>query len=300
MKNYIIKITTILAIIMLFTVTKSIAAPTLNVSASNLNPEVGSQIRITIGNSNLAGNVSIKVSNTNIISGLPSTEFIDYKASVFNVTVKNVGSTTITVTPLDLATTDPDNPTEVTGSKSITINVKAKPQPKPEKPTDNSSNNSGSSSTSNKTPATNKPNTDKNKVKDVKEVEQKEEATPQFGMNSLILNGIKENGEKQEITFEPTFNIDRFEYSCNIQSDIKDIEVLIEAGEYNDYVKIEKPEKLVEGENVIKVIMSKDETNLTYTIKVNKQKSTIEENNQIIEDKENEIKRIYTVNLTFT
>ena len=87
-------------------------------------------------------------------------------------------------------------------------------------------------------------------------------------MNSLILNAIKENGEKQEITYSPTFNIDTYEYSCDVDSDIKDIEVLTDAGEYNEYVKVEKPDTLSFGENVIKVTMNKDDLSLTYTIKI--------------------------------
>lgn len=109
-------------------------------------------------------------------------------------------------------------------------------------------------------------------------------------MNSLILNGIKENGEKQEITFEPTFNIDTYEYSCNVSSDIKDIEVLTEAGEYNDYVKIEKPESLADGENIIKITMSKDDINLTYTIKINKEIKNVEETTQELNEKEKQSK----------
>lgn len=287
MKKSIISIIFVLFIMM---IGHGVKAASVSIGASNKNPTVGDTITITF--SGAKGTVSVSSTDPSVLS-VNNITWIDREGTKVQAVAKKAGQAKIVLTPYDVVT---PNLEQITDKQSITINVKAKP----EQPTDNSSSNSGSSSTSNKTPATNKPNTDKNKVKDVKEVEQKEEATPQFGMNSLILNGIKENGEKQEITFEPTFNIDRFEYSCNIQSDIKDIEVLTEAGEYNDYVKIEKPEKLVEGENVIKVIMSKDETNLTYTIKVNKQKSTIEENNQIIEDKENEIKRIYTVNLTFT
>lgn len=284
MKNTRIKILILLMIISLIVIIKPIEsdAAGLTVSASNTNPEVGSNITLTIG-SGIGGKVSIKSSNSNVIS-VPSTTFIDYNSTSLSLNAKSVGTTTITVTCQDVVTTDAE-PKQVTGSKSVTINVKEKKKTTStsKEPTDTSN------SSSKKLPASNKSNTNKEKVKNIEETEQKEEATPQFGMNSLMLTGVKENEEKQEIIFTPTFNIDIYEYTCNITSDIKDIEVATEAGEYNDYVKIEKPEEFIEGENIIKITMTKDDMSLTYTIKVIKEKNSEVEGN--IENKENETQK---------
>lgn len=288
-------IITIICAIFFIMVGVTVNAASVSMSVSNSNPTVGDTITITISGAD--GVASISSSDSSVLS-VGSISWIDREGTKVQAVAKKEGKATIILTPVDVVTPSKE---QVVDAKKVTINVKAKSQPKPENPTDNSSSNSGSSSTSNKTPATNKPNTDKEKVKDVKEVEQKEEATPQFGMNSLILNGIKENGEKQEITFEPTFNIDTYEYFCNVSSDIKDIEVLTEAVEYNDYVKIEKPENLVDGENIIKITMSKDDINLTYTIKINKEAKIVDENIEEVNEKEIQAKadkNIITLSVT--
>lgn len=254
----------------------------LAISASNSNPTVGDSITITVG-SGVGGKVSLSSSNPSVIS-VSSSMFIDYNSASFTAKANSVGSCTITVTAVDLVSTDAE-PVEITGSKSITINVKEKQVEAPSD--DNESSNGGGSNGTNSEnsnkennnsggsnlSASNKPNTNKDAVKNVKETEQEEEATPQFGMNSLMLNAVNENGEKQEIAFNPTFNIDTYEYTAEIESNIVDVEVLTEAGEYNDYVKVEKPESFNAGENIIKITMQKDDMSLTYTIKVNKKES---------------------------
>lgn len=160
MKNTRIKILILLMIISLIVIIKPIEsdAAGLTVSASNTNPEVGSNITLTIG-SGIGGKVSIKSSNSNVIS-VPSTTFIDYNSTSLSLNAKSVGTTTITVTCQDVVTTDAE-PKQVTGSKSITINVKEKKQTTSnDKETTDTSNNS-----SKKLPASNKSNTNKEKVK---------------------------------------------------------------------------------------------------------------------------------------
>ncbi len=297
MRKKTIQLVTIIMIIsiVLFIPNTIKAAKGLTVSVSNKNPEVGNTFTLTVG-SGVGGRISMKSSNPSVVS-VTETQSIKYDSETFTLTAKSAGTTTITVTAVDLATTDPV-PVEVTGSKSVTITVKEKQKPATEPPSNSNNSNNNNNNSSNKTPASNKPNTNKDKVKDVKETEQEEEATPQFGMNSLMLTGVKENGEKQEIAFTPTFNIDTYEYTCNIASDIKDIEVATEAGEYNDYVKIEKPETFVEGENIIKITMSKDDQNLTYTIKVIKETST--EMVQEVENEENKQQNNQSATITLT
>ena len=110
-----------------------------------------------------------------------------------------------------------------------------------------------------------------------------------------MVNAINENGEKQEITFNPTFNIDTYEYTAEVENNITDIEVVTEAGEYNDYVKIEKPESLKVGENIVKITMQKDDMSITYTIKVNKKEAeTVETVSDGIVPSDNKEKALIT------
>lgn len=304
-KKFEIIILIFILIVMFIFTTKSYSA-SLTISASNLNPTVGDTITITIG-SGVGGKVSLSSSNPSVIS-VPSSEFIDYNSTSITVKANAKGSATITVTAVDLVSTDAE-PVEITGSKSITINVKEKQTSSSTESSNQETSTSGGSSSStssgsstsssnsnpSKTSASNKPNTNKEAVKNVVQTEQEEEATPQFGMNSLMLNAINENGEKQEITFNPTYNIDTYEYTAEVENNITDIEVVTEAGEYNDYVKVEKPETLSVGENIIKITMQKDDMSLTYTIKVNKKDAeTVEAVSDGIVSSDNKEKTLIT------
>ena len=302
-KKVLISILIVLIAMMMLFVPKTFGA-SLTISASNSNPTVGDSITITVG-SGVGGKVSLSSSNPRVIS-VSSSMFIDYNSASFSVKANSAGSCTITVTAVDLVSTDAE-PVEITGSKSITINVKEKQVEAPSDGKqsgsgDSSGTNSGNSNKGNSNSggsnqsASNKPNTNKDVVKDVEETEQEEEATPQFGMNSLMLNAVDEEGNKQEIAFKPTFNIDTYEYTAEIESNIVDVEVLTEAGEYNDYVKVEKPESFNAGENIIKITMQKDDMSLTYTIKVNKKESeeTVETVSDAVVESENKKQTLIT------
>ena len=303
----IIEILVLLAMLMATYPTKSNGAKGLTITPSNNNPTIGDTITLKIGNG-IGGRVRIECSDQSVLSIDTGSIFIQYDSTTITAKANKEGSAKITVTAENLATTDA-KPVPVTGSKSVTINVKAKETSSASGETSGGSNNTGnsnsnsgnsgktnSSSSGSKTSASNKPNTNKEAVKDVKETEQEEEATPQFGMNSLMLNAVNENGEKQEIAFNPTFNIDTYEYTAEIESNIVDVEVLTEAGEYNDYVKVEKPESFNAGENIIKITMQKDDMSLTYTIKVNKKEreETVETVSDAVLESENKKQTLIT------
>lgn len=281
--------------IILLVIPKDSNAAGLAVSVNNKNPEVGTSINLTIGNG-IGGRVKIVSSNPNVIS-VPSSEFVDYNSKTISLNAKSAGTTTITVTAVDVVTTE-ENPKEVTGSSSVTVTVKEKQVPvqTPQEQTPPQKNNGENSkpNASTKTPASNKNNTDKTKTQNVEETIIEEEATPQFGMNSLLIKAVKENGENEEIEYTPTFNIDVYEYSCNVSSDVQDVNVITEAGEYNEFVKIEKPENLNAGENIIKINMSKDDKNITYIIKVFKDEK-VEEIKEPEQAKDSEKLIIFTI-----
>ena len=305
-----IKLSIIMLMFIIITMMPNISksANALTINASNSNPTVGDSITLTIG-SGVGGRVRVESSNQNIISVSTNPISIAYDSTTITAKANAVGEATITVIAEDLATKDVP-PVDLTGTKkSIKINVKAKQTSSSTESsnqgtstsgggsssTNSGSSNSSSSSNPSKTSASNKPNTNKEAVKNVVQTEQAEEATPQFGMNSLMLNVINENGEKQEITFSPTFNIDTYEYSAEVENNITDIEVVAEAGEYNDYVKVEKPESLNVGENIVKITMKKDDMSLTYTIKVNKKEAeTVEAVSDGIVSSDNKEKTLIT------
>ena len=304
------KLSIIILIITIFMILPSVvkSANGLTLTPSNANPTVGDTITLTIG-SGVGGRVRVESSDQNILSVNTKSISIAYDSTTITAKANSVGKVTITVYAEDLATKDVP-PVDLTGTtKSITINVKAKETSSGSGETSGGSNNTGnsnsnsgnsgktnSSSSGSKNNASNKPNTNKDAVKDVEETEQEEEATPQFGMNSLMLNAIDENGEKQEMVFTLTFNIDTYEYTAEIESNIVDVEVLTEAGEYNDYVKVEKPESFNAGENIIKITMQKDDMSLTYTIKVNKKESeeTVETVSDAVVESENKKQTLIT------
>ena len=303
----------ILIILILMTIPNIVkGANGLTLTPSNSAPTVGDSITLTIG-SGVGGRVRVESSDQSIISVSTKSISIAYDSTTITAKAVGVGKATLTVYAEDLATKD-DPPVDLTGkTKSVTINVKAKEtsssssttsSSSSSSTTENSNSNSGnsgkttSSNSGSKTSASTKPNTNKEAVKNVVQTETEEEATPQFGMNSLMLNAINENGEKAEITFTPTFNIDTYEYTAEIESNIVDVEVLTEAGEYNDYVKVEKPESFNSGENIIKITMQKDDMSLTYTIKINKKES--EETVQAVSDAVLETENKEQTLITFT
>lgn len=276
MKN-VLKISLFLgAILFIWLLTSNVKAASLKVTTSNANPTVGDTFTITVSGGD--GVIkSVSSSNAGIVT-VESTNWVDREGTKLTAKAVSEGKATITIVPEEVVTADEQY---ITGNGTVTINVKAKQTSSGTDSSNQGSSTSGgsssstgsSSSNSSKTNASNKPNTNKEAVKNVVQTEQEEEATPQFGMNSLMLNAVNENGEKQEITFNPTFNIDTYEYTVEVENNIKDIEVITEAGEYNDYVKVEKPESLNVGENIIKITMQKDDMSLTYTIKVNKKEA---------------------------
>ncbi len=239
--------------------------------------EVGKTVSITVGNG-VTGRVDISSSNSSVVTPSVSKLWIENGTATFNITAKSKGTATITVTAISLASAE--DGTKVSGSKQCNITVKEKEQEKPktETPTQTTTQKPTNTQTSNKTNTTKKANTTKkneqNKTKtEVVATEEKEEATPLWGINEVKLIGVKENGEKVDLQLDKTFNITTYDYLCNVSSDIKRIEVQKEAYEYNDFVTITGIEEdLKDGENIITLKLAKEgQKELIYTIKVNKE-----------------------------
>lgn len=259
---------------------------------------VGESFTVTF--SGINGFVSVS-SNDKVTLSKTGKIWIDDTLTISG-TAKTVGTGNVTINLLDVSTTSAE-PKELTGNRSINITIKEKEIPKTEtKSETNTKPETTTKPESNKTTTTKteSKNTETKKVTSTKvtvPTEEKEEATPQWGINSVKVIGVKENGEKVDIELDKKFDISTYEYSCNVSADIKKVEIEQEAYEYNEFVTISGLEEdLKLGENIITLKLSKEGKNdLTYTIKVNKEemqeetKSVSAEVEKIKEEKEETI-----------
>lgn len=239
-----------------------IQAASFSLSKSKSSVTVGESFQVTI--SGVYGIVSIKGNNVNLsVSG---EKFIESGSLTLTATTKSTGTASVTVKAIDAATTGKD-PQEVTGSKTVSVTVNPKEEPKPE-PTP--------PQTTKPKPTTPKPTTPKKPIVETKE---KEEASSQWGIHSLKLIGVKENGEEVELALDKEFNITIYKYTCNAASDIKTVKISKEAYEYNELVNISGlEEELKVGENQIYLKMSKEgKEELNYSIKIIKEEPKKEE-----------------------
>lgn len=267
MKNRIINIISIFfvtIIIMFIALESDVLAASLTLTSSKT-ITVGETQSITIG-SGVTGRVDITSSDPSVVSISTSRLWIENGSASVSITAKKEGSATITVKASSLASSEDGS--KVTGEKKCNVIVKAKQKPieqKPETPT--------KTPTTNKTTTTKTENKKTEKAKEkVVETKEKEEATPELGIHSLKLIGIKENGEEVEVSLDKEFNIKTFDYTCNVTNDIKSLKIEKEAYEYNDLVQISGlEEELKVGENTITLKLSSDGKEVTYTIKITKE-----------------------------
>lgn len=236
----------------------NVYAAGIGMSINKSSAYVGDSFSITI--SGINGKVKIS-GNSNISLSTSGTQWVEGSMTITGTT-KSEGTGTITVTPIDASTVGAD-PVEVTTGASKNIKITKKQEQTPQQP------QTPPTTTTNKT--SNKDNNKKDKEK-VTETKEKEEATPELGIHSLKLIGVKENAEEVEIALDKEFNIKTFDYLCNVENDVKTLKIEKEAYEYNDIVQISGlDEELKVGENIITLKLSNKGKDVTYTIKVTKQ-----------------------------
>lgn len=259
----------------------------MSMSISKSSAYVGDTFTVTISGVN--GKVNISGSG-NITLNKSGVQWIHENLTITG-TAQAVGTGQITVIPIDL-TTDTAEPEEVTAaaSRSIKINEKETPvappttQPNtPNTPDTPVSNTNTKPTTANKKPSTDKKDKDKKEENKEQDIEQNLEED--FIISKLSLKGIKENGEKVDIQLSPEFNSNTYEYTCNVLSDIKNIELEKDAGKYTDSIIVTGLEELKEGENVITLqLVAEGKETKSYTIKVIKEEKI--EETEVIQDKE--------------
>ena len=115
----------------LFCFNQSVFAGSLGVSANRTSITQGDSVTIYVKANGLAGKFTVTSSNSGVLSGGTSGEWIENDTKSYKFTSKNTGTATITINPVDVA--DLSNNQKFSGSKSITIKVN--------KPREKSNNN---------------------------------------------------------------------------------------------------------------------------------------------------------------
>ena len=285
MKRKLVKILSFISIISILLLQTKVEAAGLGVSANKKEVTVGESFTVTI--SGVYGKVTISGSNVQLSPS--GTQFVDGSLSI-TATTKSEGTASVNVTAVDIVTTGA-NPQEVTGSKSVSVTVKAKETPKPVEQPQTTTTTTKTTTTTNNKKTTTTPKKTETKKTEVVETHEEEEATPQLGIASLKVIGVKENGEEVEIPLDKEFDINTFEYACKVEGDISTVKIQKEAYEYNDLVQIiglEEPLKL--GENVITLKLAKDDKEVSYVIHLTKEQPQ-EEVKEVTAEPEEEQKK---------
>lgn len=116
----------VVLLITFFTFLIGTQAASLSISSNYKSIVTGNTITITVKANGLIGKFSITSSNGNVLSGGTSSVWLENETKTYKFTAKNIGSSTITVTPIDVSDT---NGNVFKGSKSVTVNV-VKPREK--------------------------------------------------------------------------------------------------------------------------------------------------------------------------
>lgn len=268
----------IIFLIIIISIGTKVKAAGIGMSINKSTAYVGDIFSVTI--SGINGKVNIS-GNSNISVSPSGTQWVEGSLTITG-TAKSVGTGSITVTPIDASTTGKD-PVEVTTGANKKITIKQKEAPKPTESKPQTTTTIKPTTTTKNPQVQTKKDTKQEEKKEEKQEEKKEEAY----ITKLLLKGIKENDKKIDIKLTPEFNKDTYEYSCNIEKDIKTIEIEKEAG--TNTVTVTGLDEIKEGENIIsiKVTGTSNETK-TYTIKAIKER---EETIQTVAKEEQEKER---------
>lgn len=116
----------LVVVITFFTFLIQVNAASLSISSNYRSIVIGGSINITVKADGLAGKFSITSSNGNVLSGGTSSVWLENETKTYKFSAKNIGSATITVTPIDVSDS---NGNVYKNSKSVTVNV-VKPREK--------------------------------------------------------------------------------------------------------------------------------------------------------------------------
>lgn len=95
-----------------------------SLSATSNSVTIGNTVTLNIKGTDIAGKFNISSNNTSVVSVSTGSVWVDNNTQSVTLKANKVGSATITVVPTDVSSYNGDT---ITGNKTITITVKAKP-----------------------------------------------------------------------------------------------------------------------------------------------------------------------------
>ena len=196
-------------------------AGSLSIWASSSNVTVGSKVTVSVKASNLAGTFNVTSSDSSVLSGSVTGEWMENDTYTFTFTAKKAGTAKVTVLATDVA--DFDTNGDFSGAKTVTIKVVAK-----------SSSSGGSGSSSGGTTA------------DVKKY------SSDNSLKSLSVDGYE---------IGPTFNKDTLEYSLTVDQSVEKIKVSASTNHDKASVSGAGEISLANGENTIEVKVTAENGN---------------------------------------
>lgn len=107
-----------------FTFISYVSAGSYSVTVTSNSVTVGNSVTLKITGSSIAGKFTVSSSNTGVLTLSQSSVWIDNDTASITVNTKSVGKANITITPTDVTGYDGNS---ITGGKTITITVNAKP-----------------------------------------------------------------------------------------------------------------------------------------------------------------------------
>lgn len=251
MKNKIIKSTIMLAIfiiVMIIFANKSEAA-TMSVTISSNTTAVGSTAEITIS-SDCIGRVNLSASNGGQLS--QNSVWVEGTQKV-TLTVKNTGTTTVTVTPKTMSDTE---------GNAVTISAKSVSTRAEEKAKNNNSSTSNSNNNSSST-GSNSNNSSSSSSSSSNSSEKNNTKSSNANLKNL---GIMPNDFSG-------FKASKTNYSVTVPNNVEKVKVYATAQDSNAKISGTGNISLKEGENSASVVVTaEDGTKKTYTISITREK----------------------------
>ncbi|MBQ9298442.1 MAG: hypothetical protein IJ223_05405 [Clostridia bacterium] len=329
MKNKVLKVLFVLLLMLIALEIKSYATkPAFYLVASEDIAKPNSEIKITITGNNLKGELELKGTNIKLSEekiSLESSEETTYIKEISGrITGKSGEKAEITATPKTLESGS--NPEEkITESKSITIEIKEKEvevpvpvatpepttpattsNPEPAKPTETKPAetktetpkpaNNTSKTTPKKTEPTQPAPEPEKPAQEIIPAEEDQGTPSEFGITEMRIYGVMPEGAKVELEYTPQFDLNQPVYSCKLTKEMVNINVEIQANEYKDLVKVESPDEIKEGENIIRISM--DDGNgrsKQYVIRAIKEESEKTEDDLLNEQNEENTEELENV-----
>ncbi len=107
-------------------------------------------------------------------------------------------------------------------------------------------------------------------------------------LQSLVINGVDQNGNQTIINLNPTFALDVFEYYLEVPNEIQSLKIDAISNSDLATIQIEGADKLIEGINIVTINLKLPDSDglVTYTINVTRLESNIDMINEQVEQDE--------------